>query len=340
MRLLVAACLLSTSMVVSAEFAGVGRDATPSEVKAWDIDVRPDFTGLPQGSGSVADGEALWIAKCSSCHGDFGDANHVFTPLVGNTTQEDIQTGRVASLKAGGSVRTTFTKVATVSTLWDYIHRAMPWDAPRSLSPDQVYAVLAYLLNLAEIVPSDYVLNDRNIAQVQTRMPNRNGMTRDHGLWDIKGRPDTANTACMKDCAKDVGITSRLPDYALNAHGNLADQNRSFGAVRGRVTDPKAADKPTEKQTGASASGSAALAVLSSNGCLGCHGVDKKIIGPGFTEISDKHRSRSDARAYLADKIARGGSGVWGPVPMPPQPQLSKPDIDLLADWIVGRVQP
>src|SRR5213075_3126325 len=110
-------------------------------IKAWDIDVRPDFKGLPPGSGSVAQGQQVWDAKCASCHGTFGESNEVFTPLV---------TGDVA--------RTTLMKISTLSTLWDYIHRAMPWNAPKSLAVDEVYAVVAYLLNLGDILPGDFVL--------------------------------------------------------------------------------------------------------------------------------------------------------------------------------------
>lgn len=337
MRVLIATALLISTCAAQAQYAGIGRAATPAEIAAWDIDVRPDFAGLPQGSGSVSDGETLWIAKCASCHGDFGDANHVFTPLVGNTTQDDIKTGRVASLKAGGAVRTTFTKVATVSTLWDYIHRAMPWDAPKSLSHDQVYAILAYLLNLAEIVPGDYVLSDANIAEVQARMPNRNGMTRAHGLWDLRGKPDTANRACMKNCVERVAISSELPAYALNAHGNLADQNRSFGPVRGRVTDPLAAEKNAPAPTAANAP---ITGLLSQNGCMACHGMDKKVIGPGFKEIAAKYQAQADAKAHLAGKIAKGSSGVWGAMPMPPQPQLSNSNLEAIAAWIAGGAQP
>src|SRR6202165_1355991 len=79
-------------------FPGVGRTATPAEIIAWDIDVRPDFKGLPPGSGSVAKGQEVWDAKCASCHGTFGESNQVFTPLIGGTTAEDIRTGRVKSL--------------------------------------------------------------------------------------------------------------------------------------------------------------------------------------------------------------------------------------------------
>jgi len=77
---------------------GVGRTATPAEIKAWDIDVRPDFKGLPAGSGSVSKGQDVWEAKCASCHGVFGESTEVFTPIVGGTTKKDIETGRVANL--------------------------------------------------------------------------------------------------------------------------------------------------------------------------------------------------------------------------------------------------
>ncbi|NLZ40167.1 MAG: cytochrome c, partial [Comamonadaceae bacterium] len=155
------------------DFAGIGRAATPDEIKAWDIDVRPDFLGLPKGSGSVARGEELWEAKCAVCHGTFGESNKVFTPLVGGVEKGDLETGHVAALKRPDyPARTTFMKVPTVSTLFDYIRRAMPWNAPKSLSDDDVYAVLAYLLNLSDIVPSDFVLDDKTIRDVQKIMPN------------------------------------------------------------------------------------------------------------------------------------------------------------------------
>lgn len=73
--------------------------------------------------------------------------------------------------------------MATISTVFDYIQRAMPWTAPKSLTPDEVHAILAYLLNLQEIVPADFTLSDKNIGEVQKLLPNRNGMTTDHGLW-------------------------------------------------------------------------------------------------------------------------------------------------------------
>src|SRR5574343_1607434 len=117
--------LFATQATAVDNYSVVGRTATPAEVKAWDIDVRPDFKGLPKGSGSVSKGEEVWVARCASCHGDFGESNEVFTPIIGGTTKKDIETGRVKNLEMGSGFpqRTTIMKVATVSTLWDYINR-------------------------------------------------------------------------------------------------------------------------------------------------------------------------------------------------------------------------
>jgi cytochrome c len=217
-----------------AAYPGIGRVASPAEVRAWDIDVRPDFAGLPAGKGSVARGMEVWESQCVSCHGTFGESNEVFTPIVGNTSADDIKRGRVAALiDQKTPQRTTLMKVATVSTLWDYIHRAMPWYAPRSLSVDDTYSVLSYILYLGDIITEDFVLSDASIAQVQARMPNRNGMTQQHGLWDVAAKPDVQGSSCMNNCKPFVQIGSVLPDHARNAHNNLADQNRKWGPFRG-----------------------------------------------------------------------------------------------------------
>ena len=110
--------------------SGIGRAATPAEIAAWDIDVRGDLKGLPPGSGSVSRGEVVWEAKCASCHGSFGESNQFFPPLIGGVTAEDIKAGRVAGLAKGGEQRSTVMKLSKISTLWDYINRAMPRQAP------------------------------------------------------------------------------------------------------------------------------------------------------------------------------------------------------------------
>lgn len=320
-------------------FHGVGRQATPAEVKAWDIDVRPDFKGLPKGKGNVERGNELFEEKCASCHGSFGESNEVFTPLAGGTTKDDIKTGRVKGLSSGElPQRTTFTKVATISTVFDYIQRAMPWTAPKSLKPDDVYAILAYLLNLQEIVPADFELSDKNIADVQKLLPNRNGMTTDHGLWPGAsakkggigngGVPDVKNVACMKNCKLEVQIGSTLPDYARTAHGELADQNRNFGPVRGtRTLGPEAARKAADAST---------LDLATKSGCMACHGVKNKIVGPGFNEVVARYQGQPDAESRLIAKVKAGGQGVWGSIPMPPNAHIKDDDLKTLVQWILA----
>ncbi|MEO7151679.1 MAG: c-type cytochrome, partial [Burkholderiaceae bacterium] len=238
------ALLLAVAGPVAAQavaYTGIGRVATPAEVAAWDIDVRPDFKGLPPGSGSVASGMAVWESKCASCHGVFGESNQFFSPLVGGTSASDIARGRAARLDDPAyPARTTLMKLASLSTLWDYIRRAMPWNNPKSLSNDEVYAVTAYVLNLGDIVPASFVLSDRNMAEVQQRLPNRDGMTTAHALWP--GRPGPADVAsparaCMQACATEVAITSSMPDAARGAHGNLAAQAVAYTGI-GRVATP------------------------------------------------------------------------------------------------------
>lgn len=215
-------------------FPQIGRRATTAELAAWDIDVRPDFKGLPAGSGSVAQGQKIWESKCASCHGAFGESSEVFPMLIGGTTQTDIERGRVAGLTAASeTAKSTMMKLATVSTLWDYIRRAMPFDAPKSLSVDEVYASTAYLLHLADIVPAGFTLTEQNIGQVQQRLPNRNGMTTAHGMSEVSGKPDVASVACMKDCAVNEKSLAVLPATLNGRNGNLANQNRAYGSVRG-----------------------------------------------------------------------------------------------------------
>ncbi len=343
---LAAAATCTVAAAQSIAITGIGRPATAAELAAWDIDVRPDFKGLPKGSGTVAQGMDLWEAKCASCHGVFGESNQVFSPLVGGTTKDDVKTGRVARLlDPSYPGRTTLMKVATVSTLWDYIYRAMPWNEPKSLKPDEVYALLAYLLNLGYVLPDDFTLSDANIAQVQGMMPNRNGMTTDHGLWPGRsmgsGKPDVQAVACMKNCATEVNVASYLPDHARNAHGNLAEQNRNVGAQLGADTTrpPGAPPAAAAPATAAADANADTVALARKLNCLTCHAIDNKVVGPGFREVAQKYATRNDAAAYLAQKISSGGSGVWGPVPMPPQ-TASPEEVKTLAQWIADGAKP
>ncbi len=320
-------------------YTGIGRTATPAEIKAWDIDVRPDFAGLPAGAGSVRQGQQVWEAKCESCHGAFGESNEVFTPIAGGTTKRDIETGRVATLtRPDFPQRTTLMKLSQISSLWDYVNRAMPWNAPKSLSPDEVYAVVAYILNLGDIVPNEFVLSDKNIAQVQARLPNRNGLVTYLPMWDVRGKGDVTNTACMRNCGPEPVITSSLPDHARNAHGNLAEQNRIVGPVRGADTTRPPPTTLSYAPTTAAATASKPLTapeLAKKSTCVACHAAARKLVGPSYADIAKKYAGDSTAVSKLIDKVRRGGSGNWGVIPMPPHAEMSEADIKLLVEWVL-----
>lgn len=141
---------------------GFGRTPTPAEVKAWNIDVLPDGTGLPEGKGSVAQGRKLFAENCAACHGAGG---------VGGSN--DRLVGGAGSLASAHPIKTVGSYWPYATTLYDYIHRAMPYQAPGSLSDSDYYALAAYLLNANGVVPENTVLDRRSLPKV--RMPNRDG---------------------------------------------------------------------------------------------------------------------------------------------------------------------
>lgn len=325
-----------TTAATDAPRFGFGRTATAQEIAGWDIDVRPDGHGVRKGKGTVAQGQDIYDAQCASCHGTFGESNR-YMAIAGGVKKDDLQSGRASALNKADGVRTVGTKLNSAATLWDYINRAMPWTNPQSLTVDQVYAVTAYVLHLNEIVPADFELNDGNLTKVP--MPNRNGMTTQHGLSSVKGKPDVQGSSCMKDCLREVKVVSTLPEFARNQHGNLAEQKRPIGPVRGIDTtryEPGKTAVAAAPAAAAAAGAPDAKKLIVNNSCTACHGVDNKIVGPSFREVGSKYQGRSDAEAYLVKKIKEGGQGSWGAVPMPPQPTLKDGDAKAIASWILG----
>jgi S-disulfanyl-L-cysteine oxidoreductase SoxD len=156
---------------------GFGQPASPDQIAGWDIDVAPDGAGLPPGSGSVAQGEALFARLGAKCHGAKGEGTDAAPALVGGQ----------GTLATAQPVKTVGSYWPYATTLYDYIHRAMPADAPQSLTPDEVYALCAYLLHLNGIVPADAVMDATSLPQVV--MPNHAGFT------SPDPRPDVFNTA-------------------------------------------------------------------------------------------------------------------------------------------------
>jgi mono/diheme cytochrome c family protein len=153
----VAGCLTSSALAYD-----FGRRATPDEIKLWDIDVRPDGKGLPEGSGTVVHGKSVFEDNCAACHGANGK-DGIKDRLVGGQ-------GTLASDKP---IKTVGSFWPYATTLFDYIRRAMPYQAPGSLNVDDTYAVAAYILSLNGILPTDGKLDKVSLPKI--KMPNRDG---------------------------------------------------------------------------------------------------------------------------------------------------------------------
>ena len=190
----VALCLPWLSLAAEPRF-GLGRLATPQEIAGWDIDVRPDGQGLPPGSGSVKAGEEVYMGKCAACHGEFGESAGRWPQVAGGA----------GSLNSHDPVKTVGSYFAHLSTVFDYVRHAMPFGDAQSLSNDELYAVVAYMLFLNDIVDDKFVLSRETFGAV--KMPNAGGFydddreTAEKAFWNP--RP------CMTDCKPEVTITGR-----------------------------------------------------------------------------------------------------------------------------------
>ena len=163
----------------------LGRIALPSEVSGWDIDVRPDGKGAPIGLGNAFDGEEIYTERCAACHGDFGEGLDRWPELIGG---ED-------TLDTHDPLKTTSSYWPYASILFDYIYRAMPFGEAQSLSFDETYQIVAYLLYMGDIIDEDFELSHLNIGDIQ--MPNRNGFL----LPDPRPDVFTLNEEpCMENC--------------------------------------------------------------------------------------------------------------------------------------------
>lgn len=145
---------------------GLGRPATEAEIRAWNIDVSPDGEGLPPGQGTVERGRQVYAAKCAGCHGP-----------TGTEGPQDVLVGGHGSLGTSKPLKTIGSYWPYATTLYDYVNRAMPFDAPQSLTPDEIYAVIAWLLHANGIIAKDDRMDAATLPKVQ--MPNRQGFIPD-----------------------------------------------------------------------------------------------------------------------------------------------------------------
>lgn len=151
---------------------GIGRAATADEIKKLDIDVRPDGKGLPDGKGTVAEGARVYASKCQSCHGANG-AGGSADKLVDRDSGKNWDFAINPKL-----VKTVGNYWPYATTLYDYTNRAMPFPQPGTLTPDETYSLVAYILNLNKIVPDDAVMDKTTLPKVQ--MPSRERFVMDN----------------------------------------------------------------------------------------------------------------------------------------------------------------
>lgn len=194
-RAVLAVGLLATGLVTAqADELKLGRPATAEEIAAWDIDVRPDGKGLPDGQGDVTTGEQVFAERCASCHGDFAEGVDRWPVLAGG----------FQTLRSDRPVKTIGSYWPYLSTVWDYVNRAMPFGDAQSLTPDEVYAITAYLLYANDLVDDEFVLSKDNFTEV--RLPNEANFIED-------SRPDTPmlsdGAPCMSNCKTNVTVTMR-----------------------------------------------------------------------------------------------------------------------------------
>ncbi|MRX51198.1 c-type cytochrome [Paracoccus sp. S-4012] len=172
---------------------GIGRTALPEEIAAWDKDISPDGLGLPEGSGDVASGEALFTDYCASCHGDFAEGLDNWPALAGGE----------GTLDHDDPEKTIGSYWPYLSTVWDYVHRSMPFGNAQSLTADETYAITAYILYSNYLVEDDFTLSHTNFGEVE--LPNAGGFVEDDRAETEY--PIFAGEPCMENCKDAVEIT-------------------------------------------------------------------------------------------------------------------------------------
>jgi len=247
-----------------------GKPATANEQKAWNIDVMPDGTGLPEGSGSAEDGDEIYEEKCVSCHGDFGAGSGSYPKLTAGNAYEMQKTMKNQRVDGNdeGPKRVFGSYWSHASTLWWYIKTGMPHPAPMSLTDDEVYALSAYILMInemeidGELVEDEYVLDKEKFLKI--KMPNRDGFIPNidgpTGPDDIRAFYDDVTnygngTRCMKNCFEGEAKIQKIKMAIADFTPPLSNE-RSLPA-------PKADAKPAHP-------GKAAY----EKKCALCHGTD------------------------------------------------------------------
>ena len=299
---------------------GIGRAALAEEIAAWDVDVLPDGRGLPEGSGDVLTGEEVFVAKCASCHGDFAEGVDNWPVLAGGFD----------TLADQDPVKTVGSYWPHLSTAWDYISRSMPFGEAGTLTADETYAIVAYILYSNDLVDDDFVLSHENFAEVD--MYNMNGFViddrpeREYAEW--RAEP------CMENCKEEARITMRSvflvntppeggSESVMN-HGALENLPTFSAAGPSFIPEAKAepaAEKVAAAQPTAATAATADSADLAAAGekvfkkCKACHKIGegaKNASGPMLNGIVGAPAGQVDGFSYSKALKAAAEEGlVW-----------------------------
>ncbi len=303
-----------------------GRTPTANEIKAWDIDVMPDGTGLPKGEGNVEDGDELYEEKCAMCHGDFGSGGGGYPALGKGNAYEGHKTltNQRVTPDAEGPIRVFGTYWPQASTLWWYIKTGMPHPAPLSLTDDEVYAITAYILNInelkvdGEVVDDEFVLNQDNFMKIE--MPNKDGfipkIDGKDGLENVrKFYNDYSNygngTRCMKDCFDGKPELARIKVEMKDFHPPMSTE-RSLPA----------------KKEGAKEHPGKAVYEAS---CAVCHATDSM----GAPNIGNKKAWTKKLEKGIDKVYANGINGINGMPPKGGNMDLSDAQFKAAVDYMI-----
>jgi cytochrome c2 len=284
------ATLLATPAM--AEKLGLGRAALPEEIAAWNIDVRPDGTGLPVGSGDALVGEEIFADQCAACHGDFAEGVDNWPKLAGGMN----------TLNRQDPTKTVGSYWPHVSTVWDYVNRSMPFGAAQTLAPDDVYAVVAYILYSNDLIEDDFVLSNENLADFE--LPNTDGFFLDDR--ETTEYPQFSQAACMENCKDSVEITMHAT--VLDVTPNDTTDDGPAEVVAAPIADPvveMAAADPALIEAGEKVF----------KKCAACHQVGdgaKHRTGPLLNGVIGHTAGQMDGFKYSPAMIEAGAGGmVW-----------------------------
>ena len=301
---ILAALSLSASPVL-AEKLGLGRTALPEEIAAWNGDISPDGTGLPEGSGDAIDGEEIFATKCAACHGDFAEGIDNWPKLAGGMDTLD----REDPLKTVGSYW------PYLSTAFDYIKRSMPYGNAGTLTDDETYAIVAYILYSNDLIEDDFVLSKETFFDVE--MPNADGFILDnraeteYAIWS--GEP------CMENCKPEpVTVTMRAMVLDVTPQEESAEEAAAEPTEEVVVAEaePVAEEAAAEPEVVAAAFD----ADLAADGekvfrkCKSCHQVGegaKNRVGPILNGIVGADAGAVDGFKYSKPLMAMAEGGLF-----------------------------